>query len=382
MLQDNRRGWASYFGIGGPNDDLYTEEEKRKLRQQSLSGMAQGLLAAGGWSEMPISGAQALGAGFAGHDQARQYAEAGLMERRKMMAEQAKQQQLKDMIAKLPPEQQAMAQAFGLDFFKSEMDQKNKLAIEAEKRKAKDSRTALQKEAEAMFPGDRAKQSAYIQNAREKAGTQVNVGGPGGKVGLMSPEEAAARGLPTNIRWQYDKNGMVEPVQGTLPKDAPESAGGMNPRQAAGRAARNSAALDYVTNLTGVPKDELAKMSPDQVAQVMREKGGRGVQGVAARVVSGIPFVGQGITDAINSDIAPFSSQMAAGQVSINNPAGDVGEKAFELARRQVPSPEIPLEQQAQMIQKMLEENQQQTEQPTRPKRKRFNPQTGQLEDV
>jgi hypothetical protein len=178
MLQDNRRGWASYFGVGGPNDDLYTEEEKRRLQQAQMQAMGSGMLEASGWTSMPVTLGQAWANASGRGQEARQYAEAGLMERRKMMAEQAKQQQLKDMIAKLPPEQQAMAQAFGLDFFKSDMEQQNKLKLEQEKAKLRPEKrsSAGQMAMDAgLQPGTPEYQAFVRDYAAKPTGTNVDV---------------------------------------------------------------------------------------------------------------------------------------------------------------------------------------------------------------
>lgn len=211
-MQDNRFRWASFFGVGPQQeDDMWTEEERRRLRQQSMSGMAQGLLAAGGWSDTPISGAQAMGMGFAGYNQGREQAEQGLMQRRQMTAQQERAKQYQAWLATLPPDMAANLRLLtpeeGAKHYATEQ---GKVRLEERKAAGRDNRTSLQKEAESMFPGDRARQSAYIQNAREKAGTNVTVGGqpadvPFGKKGqelsattyfdLQNQAAAAQQGL-------------------------------------------------------------------------------------------------------------------------------------------------------------------------------------------
>lgn len=349
MLQDNRGGWMQGL-LGGPDDDLYTEEERKRLQRAQMQAMGSGLLGASGWSSVPITFGQAWADASGQGQAARQHAEQGVMQRRQMTAAADQKKQWEAMLATLPPDQAANLRFLEpKEGAKALADQRAKLELEREKVKGKDNRTTLQKEAEAMFPGDRAKQSAYIQNAREKAGTNVTVGGPGGRVGLISPEEASGLGLPAGTRWQYTKSGTIAPVAGTLPKDMPEDTGGLNDRQRTGIELKATAMASYAEQLTGTPAEELIDMNPEDVRKLIEKKGKRIFQGP---VMGDIPY----ISEAVNRDITPYSSQAASGQAAINNPTGIITEADFSIAEKQGPNPRMPIEVQADIIVKALEE--------------------------
>lgn len=221
-MQQNNFGWASLFGVGGQDDDLWTEEERKRLQRARMQAMGSGLLEASGWSSTPVTFGQAWANASGRGQEAQQYAEAGLMQRRQMTAEQAAQKQRQEAEAAflqgLTPQQQQLAKVMGVGpFAKEQMGQHGKIAAEGAKR------TALQREAEQMYPGDTAKQAAWIQQVRAKPiGTTVNVGGQGVPQDpaqrFVTPEQRAvlqSQGidLPEGP-YVWDKNGMPQRVEG------------------------------------------------------------------------------------------------------------------------------------------------------------------------
>ncbi len=374
--QDNRKRWWEQLLMNGQQqappgmDDSLTDEQKQWLRRQQMGASGAAMLANSGWSDVPITTGQALAQAFGAGQQGYAQGRDTLMQQLQMQAERSKREaQQKAEQAWLQgktPEQVQMAQLWGVGPYAK---------MEYEGRQKKE-----QADAERM-----AKSTPGELMTRVVGGKEYYYDGKSWK--LIPKEKAAAAAKPSALQEKIDfarslgasDEDIRMMVLGTSEKDAVDDSSGLNPRQQSGMAARNSAALDYASNLTGLSKADLGQMSPEQVEQAILEKGGRFVQGGVARAVAGIPLIGEGIVSSINSDISPWGSQMAAGQVSVNNPAGDVGEKAFQLAERQVPTAQMDLDVQAQMIRKMLEQS---PAKPAQSKRKRYNPQTGQLEDV
>jgi hypothetical protein len=355
-------GWDSYDNaMGGGLLGNLTEEEKRRLRMQSMGAMGAGLLDASGWSTTPQTLGQGMARGLGYGQQAYQQGAVNMSEYKD------RQMERDSALAKAKQEEQAQAAFDRIVSEDREPTPKELHQLVA----MKPSLTNVAQEYMRYIKEKNKGPDPYAQGPlmRTEGGRQFYNGGDGWRPVPALPNTGGGGNSgpkPTTKQQDYQfliaNDVALERVYGTggkgKGKDGGGEDGGWNPRQKSGANVRNSAALDYASNLTGVPKDELEKMSPEEVANTIRTKGERLVQGRFGRFVSGIPIIGEGIVNTAASDLVPFSSEMAAGQVSVNNPAGDTGEKAFDLAARQVPGPTMDLEVQAQKIQKMLEESQ------------------------
>jgi hypothetical protein len=146
-----------------------------------------------------------------------------------------------------------------------------------------------------------------------------------------------------------EKTGQIKIL--AKPAKAEEGAdGGMNPRQKAGTDLRAEAFANYASQLTGTPVAELRGMSREDLQAHIIKNGKRTVQGGIARMISGIPFVGDGIVKLANPDLQPYANQAASGQAMVNNPSGPITGADQNAAQTQMPSAEMPLEVQAEML--------------------------------
>lgn len=229
-MQQNNFGWASMFGIGAPQeDDLWTEEERKRLQRARMQAMGSGLLEASGWSSTPVTFGQAWANASGRGQEAQQYAEAGLMQRRQMTAAEEQKKQWEAMLATLPPDQAANLRPLGpQEGAKALFGHRSRMEQAGAKPAAKPN---IQKEAEILFPGDPEAQRRWIMEQRNKpTGTTVTVSMPGDsdRLGrLATPEEVKAMEtqfgmkLPPGVGLQMTKNGW-QPIQGTLPTAAEE----------------------------------------------------------------------------------------------------------------------------------------------------------------
>lgn len=179
--------WANtLFGQGLLDPEIekrLTAQQKQRMGRGALMDAGLAMLAGSGWQSQPTT----LGQGLAQGMQAGRY---GYAQQAQMIAQQQQQQQERaaaeararaeaEYMASLPPGMRKMAQVLGVGAFaKSRADQENKLAIERERAKSKDSRTTLQKnlEAQGLTPGTPAYQQAMRTQLAKSTGTTVNVG--------------------------------------------------------------------------------------------------------------------------------------------------------------------------------------------------------------
>jgi hypothetical protein len=132
----------------------------------------------------------------------------------------------------------------------------------------------------------------------------------------------------------------------------------LNARQRTGVAMTQDAAVNYAVNVTGLPKAEIEKMSPAEVEAAIIKRGGRVLQGGTARIVSGLPVVGEfasTLVAASNADLLGPAAQGAAGIANLQNPSGTITGADLTAAGTQFPNAMMPIETQAQMIRSLLE---------------------------
>lgn len=133
---------------------------------------------------------------------------------------------------------------------------------------------------------------------------------------------------------------------------------GLNDRQQAGINMQRENAISYAASLAGMSRDDVVKIyreqGPDGVARLVRERGGRLLQGARARMVQGIPFVGKGIVEATNADLIAPAKGGGAGIALFQNPTGPVTTPDFQAGEAQFPNATYPLETQAEMLRQML----------------------------
>jgi hypothetical protein len=145
---------------------------------------------------------------------------------------------------------------------------------------------------------------------------------------------------------------------------APKGAEGdtLNARQRTGVSMTQDAAVNYAVNVTGLPKAEIEKMSPAQVEAAIIKRGGRVLQGGTARIVSGLPVIGDFASTfvaAANADLLGPAAQGAAGIANLQNPSGTITGADLTAAGTQFPNAMMPIETQAQMIRSLLEQSRQ-----------------------
>jgi hypothetical protein len=136
----------------------------------------------------------------------------------------------------------------------------------------------------------------------------------------------------------------------------------LNARQRTGVAMTQDAAVNYAVNVTGLPKAEIEKMSPAQVEAAIIKRGGRVLQGGTARIVSGLPVIGDFASTfvaAANADLLGPAAQGAAGIANLQNPSGTITGTDLTAAGTQFPNAMMPIETQAQMIRSLLEQSRQ-----------------------
>ena len=143
----------------------------------------------------------------------------------------------------------------------------------------------------------------------------------------------------------------------------PKGAGGegetLNARQQSGVNMTRDAAYTYASNLTGVSKEELQKKSPAEIEQLIKERGGRVLQGGTARMLSGLPVIGdfaRTFVEAQNADLIGPSTTGGAGIAMLQNPAGPISSSDVTTGIMQFPNAMLPAPVQAQMIRSILEQ--------------------------
>lgn len=132
----------------------------------------------------------------------------------------------------------------------------------------------------------------------------------------------------------------------------------LNARQQSGVNMTQDAAYTYAANITGVSVEELKKKTPAEIETLIRNKGGRFLQGGVARTVSGLPVVGdfaKTIVEASNADLMGPATTGGSGIAMLQNPTGPITGTDVEVGIRQFPNPMLPVNVQAQMIRSILE---------------------------
>lgn len=129
--------------------------------------------------------------------------------------------------------------------------------------------------------------------------------------------------------------------------------GDLNPRQKTGAQSVQRNLLSYASALTGTPEAELRKLSADQIAALMEQKGARGFQGGIARFVRNLPG-GQTLGDILNSDILSYSQGAGAGLAAYENPSGPISNADRETSTLQMPTYLDPIGVQANKTRNFL----------------------------
>jgi hypothetical protein len=132
----------------------------------------------------------------------------------------------------------------------------------------------------------------------------------------------------------------------------------LNARQQSGVNMTQDAAYTYAANITGVGVEELKKKTPAEIETLIRNKGGRFLQGGVARTVSGLPVIGdfaKTIVEASNADLMGPATTGGSGIAMLQNPTGPITGTDVEVGIRQFPNPMLPVNVQAQMIRSILE---------------------------
>jgi len=181
-------------------------------------------------------------------------------------------------------------------------------------------------------------------------------GAPGGM--FLTPEETAAAGFAPGTIVRRRDGTVVQrpPTGGATPTEGPMA--GMNERQRSGAAIVRDAALQYAANITGLSLEEIRKKSPAEIEQLIKEKGGRVLQGGRARMLTNLPLVGdfaRGVVESANADLIGPSGSGGAGVAMTQNPTGPITGPDVEIGIRQFPNPMLPVDVQAQMIRSLLE---------------------------
>lgn len=181
---------------------------------------------------------------------------------------------------------------------------------------------------------------------------------PGATSPVLTPEETAAMGFaPGTVVRRRDLTVLQRPpAAGATPTEGPMA--GMNERQRSGANMVRDAALQYASNITGLSLEEIRKKSPAEIETLIKEKGGRVLQGGKARMLANLPIVGDfasGVVQAANADLLAPSASGGAGIALTQNPTGPITGPDVDIGIRQFPNPMLPVDVQAQMIRSLLE---------------------------
>ncbi|HGP0655606.1 TPA: hypothetical protein ACKP0Q_000793 [Stenotrophomonas maltophilia] len=152
--------------------------------------------------------------------------------------------------------------------------------------------------------------------------------------------DAAKFGLERSGQWNPGgKSGGGTLGDGGKPAGSADGGvlGDLNPRQKTGAQSVQRNLLSYASALTGTPEAELRKLSADQIAALMEQKGSRGFQGGIARFLRNLPG-GQTLGDVLNSDILSYSQGAGAGLAAYENPSGPISNADRETSTLQMPT--------------------------------------------
>jgi hypothetical protein len=195
-------------------------------------------------------------------------------------------------------------------------------------------------------------------------------GAPGGAAmppGILPPEQARALGFregsvvyidPKTGKPQVLQAGPTGPAAAAA-TGAPGAPGAGNERQQSGRQMTRQAALQYAANITGEPLSKIQGMSPAEIEALMVQKGGRVMQGARARMLSGLPLIGdfgRAVVESVNADLMAPANQGGAGIAMQQNPTGAITAADVDAGRAQFPNAMYPIDVQAQMIRTILEQ--------------------------
>jgi hypothetical protein len=185
------------------------------------------------------------------------------------------------------------------------------------------------------------------------------VGGGGGGM-FLTPAEVAAEGLaPGTVVRRRDGAIVQRPATtkgGAIPTEGPMA--GMTPRQQSGAFQARTAALQYAANITGMSVAEISKKSPQEIEQLIKQKGGRLLQGGLASSLANTPIIGdfmKGIVEAANADLIAPSVGGGSGIAQMQTVGNTMSDMDLAAGQRQFPNPMYPVEVQAQMIRSILE---------------------------
>lgn len=128
---------------------------------------------------------------------------------------------------------------------------------------------------------------------------------------------------------------------------APEPLG--NGRSRSGQAILLDATYSQAAQLTGFTRAQLEQLPPEKVAELVRAKGRRTMQGP---VLGNIPF----LSAVANADVAPYASLGGAGQAMVLNETGTITKPDQDTAEKSQPNYVQPIEVQADLIQRNLEQ--------------------------
>lgn len=183
-------------------------------------------------------------------------------------------------------------------------------------------------------------------------------GAVSGQGPVLTPEEARAMGFePGAVVRRRDLVVLQRPpAAGGTPAQGPMA--GMNERQRSGADMTRNAALQYAANITGLSIAEISKKTPVEIEALIKQKGGRVLQGGMARMLTNLPVVGdfaRGIVESANADLIGPSTAGGAGIAMTQNPTGPITGPDVDIGIRQFPNPMLPVDVQAQMIRSILE---------------------------
>ena len=175
---------------------------------------------------------------------------------------------------------------------------------------------------------------------------------------VLTPEEARAMGFEPGAVVRRRDLVVVQrpPAAGGTPTEGPMA--GMNERQRSGADMTRNAALQYAANITGLSMAEISKKTPVEIEELIKQKGGRVLQGGTARMLTNLPVVGdfaRGIVESANADLIGPSTAGGAGIAMTQNPTGPITGPDVDIGIRQFPNPMLPVDVQAQMIRSILE---------------------------
>jgi hypothetical protein len=175
---------------------------------------------------------------------------------------------------------------------------------------------------------------------------------------VLTPEEARAMGFEPGAVVRRRDLVVVQrpPAAGGTPTQGPMA--GMNERQRSGADMTRNAALQYAANITGLSIAEISKKTPVEIEELIKQKGGRVLQGGTARMLTNLPVVGdfaRGIVESANADLIGPSTAGGAGIAMTQNPTGQITGPDVDIGIRQFPNPMLPVDVQAQMIRSILE---------------------------